>query len=160
MQSVLLIQKNTSTWEVLPNSPWAFIQYVPCGPEFEFIITTGGLDSGTSYSLIYYADSDTGDNKDASTFPIMVIYYWEPGDNVSGSFSNDIDTSLPTWSDKNRAENDYYASDGYANPHGAKLWLVPTDDVEGGLLTWENMADYLWETDLIMYIDTDTGPFN
>lgn len=159
MQSVLLIQKDTSTWEVLQGA-WAFIQYVPCGPEFEFIITTGGLDSDTAYSLIYYSDS-AAPPSGASIFPVMIIRAWTSGDDVDGLFSDNLGTSLPTWSDKNRAENDYYASDGYAHPHGAKLWLVPTDDIDsGGFLSWASMADYLWETDLIMYIDTDTGPFN
>jgi hypothetical protein len=159
MQSVLLIQKDTSTWEVLQGA-WAFIQYVPCGPEFEFIITTSGLDSDTAYSLIYYADS-AAPPSGASAFPVMVIHTWDSGNDVDGSFSDDIGTSLPTWSDKNRTGNDYYASDGYANPYGAKLWLVPTEDIDSSsFLTWTDMADYLWETNLIMYIDTDTGPFN
>ncbi len=152
---VFLAQKQTSgSWPIVEGGDWACVQYLPIGPTFDFSIETS-LSSG-NYSLIYYADSNDGSSE--SDFPVKVIHEWISADDIDGEYSgDDIDTSLPVYDDWNRAENDYYESDGYAHPHGAKLWLVPTGDIVDNHLTWVNMADYLWETDLITYVDSDCG---
>jgi hypothetical protein len=161
-QVVFLAQKITgqdtdwkSGWDVDEGGAWACVQYSPVGSTFDFSIETS-LSSG-NYSLVYYADSSDGSGE--SDFPVKVIHGWTSTDDIDGEYSgDDIDTSLPVYDDWNRAENDYYESDGYAHPHGAKLWLVPTAAIgEDGSLAWGDMADFLFETDLITYVDTECG---
>ena len=48
--------------------------------------------------------------------------------------------------------------DTYKHCRGAKIWAVPDNDIKSdNTLSWSNMADYLYETDLITYTKTDTN---
>jgi hypothetical protein len=132
---------------------WACISYVPCGEEFRFSINAGNLtDDG--YVLVYYADPWQGA---ASINPIGTFAVAGGAINES-DVSIDLGMSLPSGNDENIVK-DYYVTDGYAHPHGAKLWLVPSetyDDLTAG--TW-NRDGILFETDLITYVDADCGMY-
>jgi hypothetical protein len=65
---------------------------------------------------------------------------------------------LPSYPDANIDKYDYSgAPDYYEHAHGAKIWLVPSTDYSAEakkMIAW-NPSAYLFETDLIAYIDLD-----
>jgi len=111
------------------------------GPEFEYAFTGTGLASSTGYSLIYYADGWPGNNPGA----LIASGTSDGSGGLSLSGSVELGMDLPHASDAN-------------HPGGAKIWLVPSSDYDAGnakMVGW-NPGNYLFETGLIEYDDTDT----
>jgi len=73
--------------------------------------------------------------------------------------ADNVNFDLPASNDWNIGEDaNYCESDGYEHCKGAKLWAVPSGDLnEDGTLSWENMGNYLWETDLIFHFNNDNN---
>lgn len=105
-------------------------------------ITLG--DGAGQYTLIYYKDKSDRFNNPATAIK-----------------SSNIAESLPYAGDGNVAEYNYCGGtanststgDNYEHCHGAKLWLVPTADINSGdgTLTWADASNFLFETDLVAY---------
>ena len=133
------------------------------GNNFTYRLTSDGVDL-TDYALIYYAD-----------YPNRFVEYG--GDNPGFVINDDVDISdggvilgsidvgmnMPHVDDANydTTYTNYCTSpDNYDHCCGAKLWLIPrlhlTDNVSLPMDTWDGSLElYMFETDLMQYIDTD-----
>lgn len=133
-----LFEKNPDTWEVVDGGAWGKMKYNLQGNEFDFIFNGHGVESGQSYTLIYYPDPWPGDG---------LICLGEGTANGSGNvhIKNKIDTGdLPAEGDENLS-------------CGAKIWLVLSGDVDcenQEMVGWQP-EEYLFEYNLIKFIDTD-----
>lgn len=142
-------------WTIKPAGAWACVSYVPFGPEFRYSIDAYGLDD-TEYSLIYYADPYPGNN------PGCLIGEWEAGSDGEiheSDIEEELGMSLPCEPDANITGDYSGAPNYYAHARGAKLWLVPSDCYnEHEVTSWEPER-FLFETDMITYVDSDCGPY-
>ena len=126
-----MTKKDTTTWQPV-GSPMD-IGYTVVGETFEVT----GVPEG--YTAIYYKDGVVGlsgriDNP-------------QPAISIVGA------GNLPHADDANVDPSADYTQepDNYNLARGAKIWVVPTADLNAGELTWANMANYYYETDLIQY---------
>jgi hypothetical protein len=161
--TLTLENKDPDTWQAKPDKTNATLTYCIIGNEFGYKLEAFGLAPNTEYSLIYYADKYPnrfdpsqfgGDNPGAlivegTTTSLGYLL-------VSGS--TELNMDLPSYPDANIDKYDYSVPpDNYAHPHGAKIWLVPSLDYNGvDKLTAWHPENYLFETDLISYIDLDS----
>jgi len=131
-------------WQILGNDTMkGTLTYNLTSPTFDYTFSATGLKGTTSYSLIYYADPWPGNNPGA-----LIGTGTSLGDGtLTMSGSTELGMDLPKWCcDQN-------------HPEGAKIWLVPSSDYNGGsaftgpMTSW-SPADYLFETALITYDDT------
>jgi len=110
------------------------------GYEFEYKFKAKGLDTDTDYSLIYYADPWPGNNGTV----IANFTSNKKGNIPKQTGSVDLGMSLPCQSDTNY-------------PTGAKIWLVPTDDLTNSnslpMVAW-HPTKILFEHNPITYEDT------
>ena len=129
--SLFLDKKNTETWEPLGES--IEVSYTMVGDEFEVT----GVPEG--YTAIYYKDTVVGLNGRLAN-P-------QPAISIEGI------GNLPEIDDANMDELANYCAepDNYQQCKGAKLWLVPNEDLSEGTLNWANMVNYYYELDLIQY---------
>jgi len=145
---VELSTKNTTTWKETSEKK-ATVTHTLVGDRFETEVISDGNLSG--YVLVYAMDKDERFDNFASVVLVKTV-----------------DGDLPYSSDWNANANPGYCGgentfDSYDHCKGAKLWIVEesdlgTPDGEGvSPLSWDNMADYLYETDLIQYFDNDVG---
>jgi hypothetical protein len=137
---VELWEKDPSTWDIVEDGAWGKLKYNLEGATFDFVFNGHGLEIGTNYTLIYYADPWPGNNPGAS---IAKGTANDEGDiHLAGSLDPGMD--LPDSSDGNY-------------PDGAKVWLVLSDDYDETTcqMTGWNPTEYLFEYDLINYDDTD-----
>jgi len=149
-----------NAYTVINDNTVATLIYNPSGNEFEYALVGSGLKPLTEYSLIYYADEpdrfvDWGGNNPGALIGSGTT---TGNGNLVMDDSINLNMNLPCPPDSNIDGEDYRDTDGYSNAHGAKLWLVPsslysenTKMIIGG---W-NPTEYLFETDLISYIDTN-----
>jgi len=153
--TLLLENKDPSTWIVIPDGRAGTLEYNSSGSTFNFSFTATGLEATTEYSLIYYANPYPGNN------PGKLIGTGT-SDGIGAltiSGTPDLGMSLPTVPDSNMVTSHAGTPDFYLHPFGAKIWLVPSADYDTALskmIAW-NPASYLFETDLINYVDTDAG---
>ena len=156
--SLRLENKYTDTWEVIDNDvTYADITFNPCCPTFTGSVTVQGLTGYNNYTLIYYEDQNS--ERFGNPGEILEIVSFD-GDGTH-TFNEEINDCLPYNSDWNLHANPDYTNNGYDNydhGKGAKLWIVPTEDIDGDELTWAHMNNYLYETDLIAYFDCDNPP--
>ncbi|MHA2392576.1 MAG: hypothetical protein ACXAEX_11590 [Promethearchaeota archaeon] len=141
-----LFEKNPTTWRIVQDCAWGRLDYNHEGPEFVYEFHGYGLEDGISYSLIYYADYEDpfinwgGDN------PGWFFSKGEANQDFELFLSDtvELEVGLPDLLDFN-------------HPHGAKLWLVLSDDYieEDTKLDAWNPTEYLFENNLITYYDTD-----
>ena len=133
-----LSSKDISTW-ALTEDKKATINYTIVGDSFSYEVIDSNIDL-SGYTLIYYKDNEFNSND---------------LDRLTTIGSNEgFTTSFPHADDWNIGEEANYCDNGFDNYNackGAKLWLVKTSDIVGGDLTWLEMANYLYETDLIQY---------
>lgn len=119
------------------NSPWALtgdtieVTYTVVGDSFNAEVTPIA-----GYELIYYKDNSDRFNNPAQAIAIA-----------------DITGNLPYESDGNADEYNMTEIEGYANPHGAKIWYVPSDAVSDGSIDWSRASEFYFETDVIQYGD-------
>ena len=137
-QGVLeLTSKDTNTWQPTNNKK-AKVYYSIVGNTFTYnIVNETNLDLN-QYTLIYYKDGVIGlEGRLANPQPAIT---------VSGNIGN-----LPASDDANAVADYSQTPDYYMHKTGAKLWLVPTSSLSGNTINWANMANFLYETDLISY---------
>lgn len=130
-KGTLELTKKDSGWN--PIGKLIEVEYTVIGNEFEVT----GVEKG--YTAIYYKDEVVGlEGRVANPQPAISI--------VGAG-------NLPHLNDANIDElADYTQSpDFYNQMKGAKLWIIPDEDLDGSTLNWANMADYYYETDLIQY---------
>jgi len=173
--SLNLENKNSSNlpWVILDTDTIkATLLYNDGGDKFEWSLEGEVVLPSTEYSLIYYADQpdrfvDWGGNNPGALIATMTS---GSASKISGSGSINLGMNLPCYPDANMDPDEYdYSSaigkgkgtgDMYANANGAKIWLVPTEDLpadwvsNGGWMTWAP-DNILFETDLITYTDTN-----
>jgi hypothetical protein len=155
--TLTLENKDSTTWSIISDDTKATLTYCIIGDAFIYKLVATGLAPSTEYSLIYYADFEPekftywgGNNPGAF---IAEVTSDEHG-YVSTSGNVDLGMDLPSSPDANIAIYDYSdAPDFYDHAHGAKIWLVPSTDYDGTKLTAWNPDNYLFETDLITYLD-------
>ena len=155
-----LYEKDPGDWSIVEDGAWGKMKYNLEGPEFDFVFNGHGLDANTDYSLIYYADKPDryvnwgGDNPGAL---ILSGTSNSEGDiHLAGSIELDMDLPCEPDANMNISEHDYSGEpDYYTHATGAKIWLVPSSDyVKPAMIAW-NPTEYLFESDLITYDDTD-----
>jgi hypothetical protein len=137
---VELWEKDPSTWNIVEDGAWGKLKYNLEGPTFDFVFNGHGLDIGTNYTLIYYADPWPGNN---------------PGAYIASGTANDegdlhLVGSMELGMDLPHPDDANY-------PDDAKVRLVLSDDYDGVTcqMTGWNPTEYLFEYDLISYNDTD-----
>ena len=158
-----LVQKN-GAWDIMNSEIGGLLQYTPEGREFGYVFTGFGLTPDTGYSLIYYADFEDKLVNWGGNNPGALIANGT-SNSIGGLYligSVDLGMNLPSEPDANIDTYGYSGSpDYYPNAHGAKIWLVPsdclTDETNLPVAVWSPNR-FLFETDLIYYIDTDLMP--
>jgi len=161
--TLTLENKAPDTWQVIEDDKYATLTYSIVGNEFAYKLEAFGLEPNTEYSLIYYADKYPrfqnwgGDNPGALIGTATSDQYGY----IYTSNTIDLGIDLPNATDANIDKYDYSVPpDNYAHAHGAKIWLVPNTDLTNGnslpVINWEHHADWLYETDLITYLDLDS----
>jgi len=154
---LVLLPKDSSDWSVIPGEAVGYLFYTIVAPEFGYSFAATGLEADTEYCLIYYADKpdrfvDWGGNNPGA---LIGNFTADGGGNVVAEGWTELNMSLPHSNDANVNEYVYnLAPDYYAHPCGAKIWLVPADCYdEPEVVSW-TPSRFLFETDLICYIDT------
>ena len=143
---VLENKSGAPDWQILGTDTMkGNLTYNLTGPKFNYTFSATGLKNSTDYRLIYYADPWPGNNPGA----LIASFMTDGNGNIAlTSGSVDLGMDLPVWpNDQN-------------HPEGAKIWLVTASDYNSGnasvgpMTSW-NPANYLFETALITYDDTD-----
>jgi len=135
-----LYEKDPSDWSIVEDGAWGKMKYNLAGPTFDFVFNGHELEPNMDYSLIYYADGWPGDHPGA----LIASGTSNKGGNIHLAGSPDLGMDLPDSDDANY-------------PDGAKIWLVPSDDYNAAakkVIVW-NPREFLFESDLITYDDTD-----
>ena len=161
-----LYEKNSSDWSIVEDGAWGKMKYNLAGPAFDFVFNGHELENNTNYSLIYYADYNRtsspqlwgGDNPGA----LIANGTSNEEGNIHLAGSIELNMDLPWSPDWNINPAPDYCDynngfDDYDHCCGAKIWLVPSDDYNATakkVIAW-NPTEYLFESDLITYDDTD-----
>jgi hypothetical protein len=148
--TVYLVRKNPETWEPLPGRAKGALVFDTSAPMFCFTFYGHKLVPEMKYTLIYQPDPWPGagliclGSAIASKRGTVVIKNCE-----------ETNTDLPAKYDLNVCPDAEYGL------VGAKMWLVPTDDVKCSadgagprMLAW-NPHDILFEYDRIAFDDTE-----
>ncbi|MCX6761200.1 MAG: TasA family protein [Candidatus Nealsonbacteria bacterium] len=161
----LILENKTAGWVVINDTKQGTLTYNTVGADFVGSFVAAGLTANTQYSLIYYADQQTRFTNWGGENPGAVIGTFTTdgsGVIVSTAINTNLGMDLPATNDWNKVANPDYCLghngfDSYATCTGAKIWLVPTSDYNSATkaLTAWNPANYLFETDLINYNDTN-----
>lgn len=157
---LVLVAKDSSDWSIKTDSGVGYLLYSMKSPTFNYTFWATGLEDAISYSLIYYPDTENryvdwggAGGKVIATFSSEV-----GGSILLQSGEVELNMSMPSEDDANINFYNYtLAPDNYAHPFGAKIWLVPTTCLTAGdlpLASW-TPDRFLFETDLIYYINTD-----
>ena len=163
METVSLSNKDPAfDWASYGNT--ASVNYASMGDEFYYELSATGLDD-VEHCLIYYADKEEPRNVNwGGDNPGAIIAVTIPsGGVIDINGIKVLDMNLPHADDWNSFFYDYSGEpDYYDNAHGAKLWLVPSDQVDQNYVPYQTqlLIDWgpdmiLFEEELIHYIDTD-----
>ena len=123
-------------WDIVEDGAWGKMKYNLEGPTFDVVFNGHGLEPSTEYTLIYYADPWPGTGGCD-----IVSGTSNEGGNIHLANSVDIGT-IPVGTDANDE---------------AKIWLVLSDDYDADndkMSGWD-VSEYLFESNLITYEDTD-----
>jgi predicted ribosomally synthesized peptide with SipW-like signal peptide len=137
--TLVLENKDTSTWEIKHDNVQAILNYTTKAPEFSYSLIGSGLLANEIYGLIYHSEGGAsnrliGEGTTDSSGDLMM------------DGSNDLGINIP-------------ADDDGFYPDGGKVWLLPEGRYNSqGIVNWGGMGNYLWETALIIYERTDFGP--
>ncbi len=123
-------------WIIPGDADKVQIEYTVYGHEFSAEVVGDGIDG---YELIYYADEADRFNNVAKAVSVETV-----------------DESLPYAGDQNAEGGDYnYCDTGeYVTCHGAKIWYIPTEAIDGeGNIIWSHALenDFYFESSLIQY---------
>lgn len=158
---VLDLENKDASWAIKSGDGiGGILGYNLSGSTFDYGVYATGLSDG-DYALIYYADTEDRFNDWGGDNPGAVIDTGASSGGVLSMSGNiELGMDLPCPPDANAYYYDYTQDpDNYDNAHGAKVWLVPTSALTGGtalpVSTWPQTDDWLFETDLITYDDTD-----
>jgi hypothetical protein len=158
--TTLRLENKDTDWKVISDGIYADLTFGTVGPKFTGTLTTHGLTAEKDYALIYYPDKAADRFNKWDGAGGVVITTWHG--NAAGPIDKDLGINLPNTGDWNIiADPDYCLNhngfDSYAHCRGAKIWIVPTADLTSGALplTAWNPTTYLFETDLITYLDSD-----
>lgn len=156
-QTIELRQKD-SNWEVInEDTIGADITFNTCGITFDYSIDYWGIEG--EYSLIYYLDHYPR-YEDWGHVYVIDNLILTGTETTTGNMDM---LAIPFVGDWNAGPDADYGADpdNYEHIRGAKLWIVPTDNLvdttplqETILNAWTPAA-YLFETDLALYIDCD-----
>ena len=133
-----LFEKNPVTWEIIENGSYGKMKYVIMGPTFSYVFNGHSLEPDYNYTLIYYPDPWPGKN---------LTCLGNATANKGGNIH--IKGSVPTGDLPNETFDLNY-------PNGSKIWLVLTEDVDcenQKMIGW-NPTEYLFEHNLIKYVET------
>ncbi len=167
-ENTLNLENKDAAWAIKPGDGiGGTLGYNSAGTTFDWGLDAHGIADG-SYALIYYADfsgarfGTWGGNNPGAVIATVTA----SGNIISTSGSVNLAMDLPCPFDANQFEHDYSGTpdfytvtdvDGHA--HGAKIWLVPTSALTGGtslpVTAWPPTDNWLFETDLVWYDDTD-----
>jgi len=126
-----VVDFSKDVWEIPSDPNTAVIEYTIVGNEFSAEVSS----PIEGYVLIYYKD-----NSDRFNSPAKAILV------------NDVVGNLAYEDDANNDEYDYCSTGEYLTCHGAKIWYVPSDAVNGdGNIVWSRASDFYFETELIQY---------
>ncbi|MBU1102160.1 M73 family metallopeptidase [Patescibacteria group bacterium] len=159
----LILDNKNQNWERISDDKIGTLTYQTSGDTFSYNFTASGLQiTGVEYKLIYYADKQDRYTNWGGDSPGAVIgtFTASGSGNISvTSQSINLGMDLPAANDWNGSiAADYCVSPDFYNMcRGAKIWLVPSSDYDSTakkLTSW-NPANYLFETDLIIYSDTN-----
>jgi hypothetical protein len=138
---LILENKDNEYNRLTSDGRYAVLTWAGDGDTFNYSLKAYGLVPSKEYSLLYYADGWPGNHPG----------YWfknafaDPGTgNLTMSGNPDLLMDLPKSPDTNVA--------------GAKIWLIPSADynsVNFSVLTWPFANDWLFESNLIQYNDTN-----
>ena len=148
LKGELVLENKTGVpdWKILgTDNMKGALTYNLTSPTFDYTFEATGLQNSISYSLIYYADPWPGIGESNDTGALIATFTTDgTGGIFSISGSIELNKDLPQWpSDQN-------------HPEGAKIWLVPSSDYTDGTgMTAWNPSNYLFDTALITYDDTD-----
>jgi len=106
------------------------VEYTVAGSSFSAEVVGEGK---TGYVLIYYADND-----DRFAYPGEAVLI------------EDVAGNLPAVDDENADLNDYSA-EYPTTPFGAKIWYVPENALDEGVIDWTRASEFLFETKLVQY---------
>lgn len=129
LDNMKLVQKDPTTWQVMTGG----MQGTFGVNKNKFMFSASKLTPSTSYSLISFVEPWGSVNTVLAT-------------GTSGKKGNLV---LSGKSFEGSLVYNTYTSGEYAGLTGAKLWLVPTSDLTGGVLAWDPSA-FLYETHLIL----------
>jgi hypothetical protein len=152
--TVALDNKNPDTWARITDDRLGSLSYNESGATFDFTFTATGMEATTDYSLIYFANPYPGNNPGG-----LIKVGTSDGDgNLSISGSVNIG-SIPRPPDANMLIDHSVPPDNYTTAYGAKIWLVPSDcysSITKSITVW-TPTRFLFETNMINYVDTDEG---
>jgi len=115
-------------WYFVADDMWGMLEYSPSGTAFVYDLYAQGLQAGTSYSLIYYADPWPNSGG------ALIGTHTTDGSGVISVTGQSTDIGMDI-------------TDG-------KIWLVLSDDGDAPMTGW-NPTEYLFEGNKINYTDTD-----
>ena len=144
---IYLYEKDSTTWDIVGSGAWGFLDYRPEGTEFKFLFVGKKLDPDVQYTLIYYPDAWPGNGLiclgSGTADELGKVKIVGKGDPLNPYYTPPVDTGdLPADYDANA---------------GANIWLVLSSDVDclGQQMAGWNPGEYLFESTLITFIDTD-----
>jgi len=138
--NTLELTKKDTSWDAV-GEPIEIV-YTVVGDNFE----VSGVPEG--YTLIYYKDNEANSDDEDRLVTIGAI------GNVTENLPHADDWNVGELADYCDNANGY---DDYEHCQGAKLWAVPSGDIVAGALTWTNMSNYYFETDLIYFFANSEG---
>lgn len=136
LSDLIVAQKNVNfsadVWTILDGGNNSVVEYTLVGDSFTAEVVEGALDD---YVLVYYKDNSDRFNSPATAIGI---------DSIVGNLAYE--------NDKNNDEYDYCETREYVTCHGAKIWYLPSEVVDGeGNVNWGMAGEVLFETKLIQY---------
>jgi hypothetical protein len=122
----------SAPWTEVTSDTDVIINYTLVGDEFSAEVASGA-EGG--YELIYYKDKSDRFNDPAKAIGV-----------------NSVDKNLPYPNDENADEYNYCTMGEYSTCHGAKIWYVPSNAINGDrTLDWSRASDFYFETSLIQF---------
>lgn len=139
-----LVTKNTQTWNH-EGTGLVVLEYNEAGTDFVYDLKGLVTLPNEQYTLMYYVDKKPTGTPESFVNPgvvgqVITTVTSDANGNVAKKGTADI-LSMPFAIDPNGANG---ANDGYP---GAKVWLVPSNDVVNGI-NWADMGNFLYEENM------------